>query len=235
MTNKEQETYMECSPTGASDETIETYELPITDKSVNNKSQNEIINLFINFFIFIFIIIISIFIVPFMYKTVVIKFIDTIITEGNDKKAGNLKTTDIIINLILFGICFALIGNGNAVDNRTEIIIGVYGIIFVLIINVIMYLNKLFNEKDYNFSVKSSSFNFTVLNYLKTFFIDNWKDILKLSVVLDFIIFPILIGLYYGLDNMIFNPFLNYDIILNVVFLLAFIITFIYSHPSGFT
>jgi hypothetical protein len=69
------EIYIDCSPTGASEEEINTYNVPINSKLMSEKQQSDFMSTTINFAFFSILSLVGYFIIPMFYKKVVIDMI----------------------------------------------------------------------------------------------------------------------------------------------------------------
>jgi|UniRef100_A0A6C0IIJ8 hypothetical protein len=67
--------YIDCSPTGASDDEINTYNVPINSKMMSEKQQSDFMGTTVNFAFFTILSLVGYFIIPMFYKKVVIDMI----------------------------------------------------------------------------------------------------------------------------------------------------------------
>jgi hypothetical protein len=184
----------------------------------------------INFFIFIFIIIISITLVPFFYKNVIMEFININFNgSGCDKKSG-LFTMDILINFILLGLLLYILADGSSKmesnGGRVEFFIGLYGIIFLLISDIVMYLYKVYFPANYGFQCSSNTSLLSgflesipiILKQMLGFISSNWINISILFFACLVLIYVLLLILYY--TNAINISFTEFSI--TIFFILAF-------------
>lgn len=214
---------MDCTPytdTGVPEtDTVEVYQL--TNKDANTLAMEKLSSMIINFFIFIFLILFSIILVPFFYKNIIINFVETSLKDSNvaDKdKAGSLRVFDWFINIILISIIIAIIVDGNKKSNNTESIIGVFSLIFLIIVNVIIFLLKIFRSADYNFGQEITTnpkFEFigTIIKKIYEIIKNNGFQILSIFVLFTGILFFISFLSFLALNINFFNPAKNYPMI----------------------
>jgi hypothetical protein len=104
--------YIDCNPSGVSDETITTYNLPINSELMGEKQQMDFMKTSVNFFIFIIATILAYFAIPLLYKRAVIDSITRQDKEGalnGVKPLTRARSIDIFITLIVFAgisVCF---------------------------------------------------------------------------------------------------------------------------------
>lgn len=143
--------YIDCNPSGESDETIQTYNLPIKSELLGNKNQMDVIKTSLNFFMFMFIVGIIYVAIPKLYKKVVI---DGSNKFWNDNKGIitspliRIRSIDMWLSFIIIFTCYILFKDGIEDDKFDSLSSGMYLIlIFVLSFLLIQYYK--INEQDY--------------------------------------------------------------------------------------
>jgi hypothetical protein len=230
---------MECYPVDVSGkETTEVYQL--SKKDANTLATEKLVSMIMYFFIFIFLIVISIFTVPVFYKNTFVEFVKTSYNNGgSDKeKAGSLRTLDWFTNLILISITIGIIVDGNDKKKNIQAITGLFFLIFLAIVNVIIFLLKIFNAPNYNFSQTSfvpPNFEFlsVIIGEIYKLIKNNWRQIIGMFVVLSGILFFTSYLAYLTLNNNLFHPKKNYTIILIMGAFLSLTAIKIFSKPSS--
>ena len=89
--------YIDCSPTGASQEELDTYEVPINSRMTSDLGQKRMEEMTTNFFFFMILVAIAYFVSPTMYKV----FITDYVLFKFDYKESDLKRGDINANPVL--------------------------------------------------------------------------------------------------------------------------------------
>uniref|UniRef100_A0A6C0I4K9 Uncharacterized protein n=1 Tax=viral metagenome TaxID=1070528 RepID=A0A6C0I4K9_9ZZZZ len=108
---EEDQIYISCNPTGESDETLDTYNVPINSEYTDSKQQIDYMKMTVNFFIFALGLLFCYFFVPTIYK---ICIIDQIIRFHHAYAEGDavptllvrLRTVDLYISFI---VCVAVL------------------------------------------------------------------------------------------------------------------------------
>jgi len=98
--------YIDCSPTGESDETIKAYKIPIDSEYSDHKNQIDGFKMITHFFMFILITLLSFFTIPKLYKNIIVdRFNKT--SDVKEKRHTKIFNADwaiwiiFILNLIL--------------------------------------------------------------------------------------------------------------------------------------
>ena len=105
------EIYIDCQPTGESDETIQAYSIPINSEYSNSKNQVEFFKTAMYFMVFLFITgIVNIF-VPSAYKSIVIDKINKwkAVESFNNGKHHKIRDADLWISIIYFVMIISLV------------------------------------------------------------------------------------------------------------------------------
>jgi hypothetical protein len=101
LANNNSDIYIDCQPTGVSDEQIQTYSLPINSEMANSKGQLDFMKTSVNFFIFIILVGVIYITMPMLYKTIVIDIVCS--SKAVTNKLGRIRSIDYFIC-----ICFAI-------------------------------------------------------------------------------------------------------------------------------
>jgi hypothetical protein len=204
-------------------DTVELYQLDDSSLAMENLS-----SMIVNFFIFIFLIVFSILFVPFFYENTFIGFVtvNSGSTEQEVVKAGSLRTLDWFINLILVSIIIGIVVDGNKNSNNTQSIIGIFSLIFLIIVNLIIFFLKIYNPVKYNFGI--TNFTPPSLYFLGTIFQKifeiikkNGLQIVGVFILLTGILFFISFLAFLALNISFFNPATNYPVIFVIGALLS--------------
>jgi len=118
---KEDDIYIDCNPTGASQQELDTYEIPINSRMTKDLSELRLKEMIINFFMFLVLVVICYFVVPVAYKLTVIRlilvgFIAPIVeNDTKDGTKGKLvlhsirKLIDVLLlvfSVVIFSLLF---------------------------------------------------------------------------------------------------------------------------------
>lgn len=97
--------YIDCTPTGASEEELNTYNVPINSKMMSEKQQTDLSTMSINFAFFTILSVVGYFLIPMFYKKTVIEMI-LYLNPGNGDEINKerlkaIKAADLFIILLL--------------------------------------------------------------------------------------------------------------------------------------
>ena len=137
-----EEIYIDCSPTGASEEEQNTYNIPINSKMASESQESDMMKTTVNFGIFILAMLVSYITVPLLYKNLIID--GSAIAFSNDEKARftRIRAADILIGLVMFILVSSLVGNGGATDDYQLISIGIFTFVFSILSYGLIQLKK---------------------------------------------------------------------------------------------
>ena len=146
---QEEEIYIDCNPSGASDKDIQTYNVPINSEYSDSKNKIDFMKTTVNFFTFIIGLAFCYFMVPQLYKmTVVDKAI-----LFHEKYAGTMvsilkriRSADLWITFIMFLIFISLLIYGLNKDDYTYVTAAVFICIFYGLSFSILQNSKMDNE-----------------------------------------------------------------------------------------
>lgn len=224
------QSYLECTPTGASNETIEMYTTPIGETVNNDKSKMEIMSTTINFVVFMIIVGISASVSPFLYKNFVIDMIKKDMYNQNPEQEGSLKTVDVFLTFFLVTIPIIVCSVGINLDNSSLTSYGIIFFVFIILsISVIICL-KITNPGDYALKMDGNtneSFNGVFVMKFVDFITNNMIDILKIYFIWACLLVAFSLGMFYtqGFStNDIMNSKIR-DFILSMGFIYGLFIT----------
>jgi hypothetical protein len=95
--------YIDCQPTGESDETIQAYSIPINSEYSGAKGTIDFMRSAVNLLMFLIISIVAYFMLPPIYKKIVIDKINTQYPGNTETRLQNISYADTSIMLILVG------------------------------------------------------------------------------------------------------------------------------------
>lgn len=173
----ENDIYIECTPTGESNETIQTYNVPINSGMMLEKSTSDFLQTAMHFFMFFILLSFLYIAVPVFYKNVVVNKIIQL-TEpylfkqnaGDDRPSPNSKllrvnSADMIMSIFCLVIIISLVGYGanlKSKDDPNSKMVYIGAILF----SITWFLSSLiiYNSKDDNdFMSRNNASIFTQL------------------------------------------------------------------------
>ena len=115
--------YIDCTPTGASEEELNTYNVPINSKMMSEKQQTDLSTMSINFAFFTILSVVGYFLIPTFYKKTVIEMILYLNPgkgdEINKERLKAIKAADMFIILLLVMSITTLYTAGAGSNNPT--------------------------------------------------------------------------------------------------------------------
>ena len=206
-----EEIYIDCSPTGASEEEQNTYNIPINSKMATESQESDMMKTTVNFGIFILAMIVSYITVPLLYKNLIIDGSSIAFSIDEKKRFTRIRAADILISLGMFMAVSSLVSAGGAKDDYQLISIGIFTFVFSILSYGLIQLKKMepafMTTKVEGQNITSDPVSDTALRIEAFPFDDLWPTI---SVV---------IGIFLSEDN--FSAFVGAFIIgLNIFFAL---------------
>jgi hypothetical protein len=151
----DEQIYIDCNPTGESQETIQTYNLPINSELMNGKQEMDYMKTSVNFAMFAVLLVVSYFLVPNIYKFMVIDKIIYFFKKNNDIETNTgvnpvltrIRSADILIGLYFLITASILFTIGMTNDNASMN----YGFLFILVFYILSTSLIIDRKKDKNF------------------------------------------------------------------------------------
>ena len=135
--------YIDCSPTGESDETIKAYKIPIDSEYSDHKNQIDGFKMITHFFMFILITLLSFFTIPKLYKNFVV---DRFNKENLNNSRTRIFNADMAIWIIfIVNLIIAIIPP-----------FSIYYIMFISVISIASYALIQFNKTRAEFMTTGS-------------------------------------------------------------------------------
>ena len=137
-----EEIYIDCSPTGASEEEQNTYNIPINSKMASESQESDMMKTTVNYGIFLLAMLVSYITVPLLYKNLIID--GSAIAFVTDEKARftRIRAADILICIVMFILVSSLVSTGGATDNYQLISIGIFTFVFSILSYGLIQLKK---------------------------------------------------------------------------------------------
>jgi len=191
--------YLECTPTGVSEKTIEMYNVKLTGDLITKQSKVDVMRTTINFFVFMIIVGAAACISPFLYKSFIVQIVKDSTGVVDSDKAGSLKLFDLILIVIFVTMTITICTDGINADNPAQTSTGVMLFLFILLsISVISYL-KMSDPAGYGLAVddQNTGFNFAFLSVLLGFVMSNYTDIAVIYVMFSVLLTVFVLAMFY--------------------------------------
>jgi len=149
---QEEQIYIDCNPAGESNETINTYNLPINSELMNEKQEMDYMKTSVNFAMFSLMVVVCYFLVPSFYKFMVIDKVIRI-HENVQKVSGandvltRIRTADFLIGIFFILTGYVLFQTGIVSDNYAMYYGSLYVLIFYGLSLSLIGLNK--SKRDF--------------------------------------------------------------------------------------
>jgi hypothetical protein len=144
---KEEDIYIDCKPTGVSDEEVSTYNIPLLSETSNQKQNLDFMKMTVNFVIFIVILIVASFGIPILYKAVVINKVIQLVGIGkndDDDEKGHvrIKTIDVFIFLFFTILILSIFGYGKENGDYNSFMVCLFLSVFYILSSVLISVKK---------------------------------------------------------------------------------------------
>jgi len=159
---KEEDIYIDCKPTGVSDEEVSTYNIPLLSETSNQKQNLDFMKMTVNFVIFIVILIVASFGIPILYKAVVINKVIQLIGVGGGGEPGHIriKTIDVYIFIFFALLILSIFGYGKENGDYNSFMVCIFLSVFYILSSVLISVKKqdknymTFDEKDLSYPIE---------------------------------------------------------------------------------
>lgn len=130
-----EEIYIDCNPTGVSEDEVNTYNVPINSKMASQSQESDYMKTTVNFGLFILTALVSYVLVPMFYKNTVIDTTNLVFKLATDapKRFKRIRSADILITLLFLLACFIVSGLSN------EILYSYTIVLFIIVFYVVSY------------------------------------------------------------------------------------------------
>ena len=136
-----EEIYIDCNPTGVSEDEVNTYNVPINSKMASQSQESDYMKTTVNFGLFILTALVSYVLVPMFYKNTVIDTTNLVFKLATDapKRFKRIRSADILIALAFVITISSIAGAGNGMYSYT---IAMFISIFYLVSLSLIQLKK---------------------------------------------------------------------------------------------
>jgi len=133
-----EEIYIDCNPTGVSEDEVNTYNVPINSKMASQSQESDYMKTTVNFGLFILTALVSYVLVPMFYKNTVIDTTNLVFKQATaaPQRFKRIRSADILIALAFLLACFLVSGLSNEILYSYTIVLFIivfYGVSYALI------------------------------------------------------------------------------------------------------
>ena len=186
-----EEIYIDCNPTGVSEEEINTYSVPINSKMASQSQESDYMKTTVNYGLFMLTALVSYIIVPLFYKNTVIDpsaiaFIDTV------KRFTRIRSADIWIGIGFIIIISSLFGAGTTESDMYSTSIAMFISVFYILSVALIQLQKTqttFMTTEFKDKIITTDYNSNEGKNISAFNLDDIGDTILL--VFKFVFFRI--------------------------------------------
>jgi hypothetical protein len=187
-----EEIYIDCNPTGVSEEEINTYSVPINSKMASQSQESDYMKTTVNYGLFMLTALVSYIIVPLFYKNVVI---DTTTMEFDvdiNKRFTRIRSADICIGIGFIIIISSLFGAGTAESDMYSTSVAMFISVFYILSVALIQLQKtqsVFMTTEYKGNKIVSDYDSSEGKNISAFNLDDIGN--TLMIILKFVFFGI--------------------------------------------
>jgi len=222
---EDEQIYINCTPTGVSQDEIKTYNIPINSELSQQQGELNYAKSVVDFFIFLIALLFCYAVVPILYKMSVIDNLNKVFKDSNEEgKFIRHTAIDVIITIMLAFVsmnCF-FVGyrKGNYFINTIGVLIFIY---YLLSFSIIQFKYK---EKEESFITTLVCGREITLNY-------NFKNPIEFDVLLKETGKTVMDWLGILMDS--FSVFFMFIIIYSTVIIMIYILEMFNSNTNIFT
>lgn len=183
-----EEIYIDCNPTGVSEEEVNTYSVPINSKMSSQAQESDYMKTTVNYGIFLLTALISYIIVPLFYKNAVIDPSTIAFNIDTVKRFTRIRSADIWIGIGFVIIISSLFGAGTANSDMYSTTIAMFISVFYILSVALIQIQKTqttFMTTEYKNTKITSDYNSNEGKNISAFNLDDIGDTLLL--VLKFV------------------------------------------------
>lgn len=140
--------YIDCNPTGVSEEEIKTYSLPIFSEMTGAKGQLDFMKTTVNFFVFVILIGLVYFTMPMLYKSIVIDIVKKDAAVDKNGQCTRIKSIDYFISLLFLLTIITCFFKGFSSDQTELLTTGLFLFVIYILSFVLIQSKKINDWKD---------------------------------------------------------------------------------------
>ena len=138
-----EEIYIDCSPTGASEEEQNTYNIPINSKMATETQESDFMKTTVNYGIFVLTMLVSYITVPLLYKNLVIDGSSIANPTDDIARFTRIRAADILLGISMFALTAILISSGAADDDYKLMSGGIFTFVFSILSYGLIQIKKM--------------------------------------------------------------------------------------------
>lgn len=185
-----EEIYIDCNPTGVSEEEINTYNVPINSKMASQSQESDYMKTTVNYGLFMLTALISYIIVPLFYKNVVIDTSTMLFDIDTVKRFTRIRSADIWIGIGFIIIISSLFGAGTAESDMYSTSVAMFISVFYILSVALVQIKKTQSEfmtTEYKGKKITSKYESQEGKNISAFNLDDIGD--TLMIILKFVFF----------------------------------------------
>lgn len=183
-----EEIYIDCNPTGVSEEEINTYSVPINSKMASQSQESDYMKTTVNYGLFMLTALVSYIIVPLFYKNVVIDTSTIAFNIDTVKRFTRIRSADIWIGIGFIIVISSLFGAGTAESDMYSTSVAMFISVFYILSVALIQLQKtqsVFMTTEYKGNKIVSDYDSPEGKNISAFNIDDIGD--TLLIILKFV------------------------------------------------
>tara|TARA_B110000285_G_C15140553_1_gene630513 strand:+ start:4474 stop:5931 length:1458 start_codon:yes stop_codon:yes gene_type:complete len=137
-----EEIYIDCNPTGVSEEEVNMYNVPINSKMASESQESDYMKTTVNFGLFMLTALISYIIVPLFYKNAVIDTSTILFNIDTVKRFDRIRSSDILIGIAVLIIIASLFGAGTSKTDMYSTTAAMFVYVFYILSVGLILLKK---------------------------------------------------------------------------------------------
>ena len=177
----DEEIYIDCNPTGVSEEEVNMYNVPINSKMASQSQESDYMKTTVNYGLFMLTALVSYIIVPLFYKNVVIDISTVEFKTDIIKRFDRIRSADVLIGIAFLIIISALFGAGASENDMYSTTVAMFMSVFYILSVALIQLKKtqtVFMTTEYKNENKTSDYTTTEGKNIPAFNIDDIGDTL---------------------------------------------------------
>jgi len=185
-----EEIYIDCNPTGVSEEEINTYNVPINSKMASQSQESDYMKTTVNYGLFMLTALISYIIVPLFYKNVVIDTSTIAFNIDTVQRFTRIRSADIWIGIGFIIIISSLFGAGTADSDMYSTSVAMFISVFYILSVGLVQIKKtqsLFMTTEYKGNKIVSDYESPEGKNISAFNLDDIGN--TLMIILKFVFF----------------------------------------------
>lgn len=172
----DEEIYIDCNPTGVSEDEVNMYNVPINSKMASQSQESDYMKTTVNYGLFMLTALVSYIIVPLFYKNVVIDISTVEFNTDIVKRFDRIRSADVLIGIAFIIIISSLFGAGSSENDMYSTTVAMFMSVFYILSVALIQLKKtqtVFMTTEYKNENKTSDYTTTEGKNIPAFNIDD--------------------------------------------------------------